>query len=210
MDALLREMFSSLACAVAMRVKDGIFFFRGLYSGRDAKGEVFFGLLGFLGASTSGRVKITVFSVGFTSFMLQPMLFQALARTEVLFVHHSGFLCAEAGSSLPIIPSISENCSLTHLVHLAFLDKYMVRGVYFPLNACLGDTYFLAQFRQTKYSPVRRSSVMQLLQNSCLHRGQRVSCEGGTVRLHRLHWLFGGGGRVPPIGTILSRTELNA
>jgi hypothetical protein len=107
---------------------------------------------------------------------------------------------------LPIIPSICENWNLTHLVHLAFLDKYTVREVYFPLNAGLGVTYLLAQFRQTRYSPSRRSSVMQLLQNSCLHRGQRVSCEGGTVRLHRLHWLFGSGGRVPPIGIMMSRT----
>ena len=128
----------------------------------------------------------------------------------MLFVHHSGFLCADAGSSLPIIPSSCENWSLTHLVHSAFLDKYRVRGVYFPLNAGLGATYLLAQLRQIRYSPSRRSSVMQLLQNSCLQRGQRVSCDGGTVRLHRLHWLFGSGGRVPPIGIIMSRTELNA
>ena len=86
-----------------------------------------------------------------------------------------------------------------------------MRGVYFPLNAdALGATYLLAQLRQIRYSPSRRSSVMQLLQNSCLQRGQRVSCEGGTVRLHRLHLFSGSGGRVPPIGIIISRTELNA
>ena len=84
-------------------------------------------------------------------------------------------------------------------------------GVYLPLNAVgLGDTYRLAQLRQTRYSFSRRSSVMQLLQNSCLQRGQRVSCGGGTVRLHRLHWLSGSGGRVPHIGIIMSRTEANA
>ena len=83
--------------------------------------------------------------------------------------------------------------------------------MYLPVNAdCLGETYLLAQFRHIRYSPSRRSSVMQLLQNSCLHLGQRVSCDGGTVLLHRLHWLSGSGGRVPPIGIILSRTEANA
>ena len=51
---------------------------------------------------------------------------------------------------------------------------------------------------------------MQLLQNSYLHRGQRVSFEGGTVHLRRLHWLSGSGGRVPPIGIIMLRTEANA
>lgn len=79
MEAFLREMFLSLACAMAMRVKDGVFFFLGLYSGRDTRGDVFFGLCCFSGVSTSGRVKITVFSFRFTSFMLQPMLCQALA-----------------------------------------------------------------------------------------------------------------------------------
>ena len=125
-----------------------------------------------------------------------------------MFVHHSGFLCADAGRSLPISPSICGNWSLTHLVHLAFLDRYSVRGVYLPLNDdAFGETYLRAQLRQIRYSPSRRSSVMQLLQNSFLHRGHRVSREGGSVRLHRLHWLFGSGGRVPPIGIITSRTE---
>jgi len=50
---------------------------------------------------------------------------------------------------------------------------------------------------------------MQLLQNIRLQREQRISFEGGMVRLHRLHWLFGSGGRVPPIGIIMSRTEAN-
>ena len=87
----------------------------------------------------------------------------------------------------------------------------MVRGVYLPLNdEVLGETYLRAQLRQTRYSSSRRSSVMQLLQNSFLHRGQRVSWDGATVRLHRLHWLFGSGGRVPPIGIMMSRTEDNA
>ena len=83
--------------------------------------------------------------------------------------------------------------------------------MYLPLNADgLGETYLLAQLRQIRYSPSRRSSVMQLLQNSFLQRGQRVSCDGGTVRLHMLHWLSGSGGRVPPIGIIMPRTEANA
>jgi len=101
---------------------------------------------------------------------------------------------------LPIIPSICENGSLTHLVHLAFRDRYSVSGVYLPLNAGLGAMYLLAQLRQMRYLPSIRSSVMQLLQNSCLQRGQRVSFEGGMVRLHRLHLFSGSGGRVPPIG----------
>jgi hypothetical protein len=50
---------------------------------------------------------------------------------------------------------------------------------------------------------------MQLLQNNFLHLGQRISCEGGTVRLHKLHWLCGSGGRVPPIGIMMFRTEAN-
>ena len=79
MEAFLREMFLSLACAMAMRVKDGVFFFLGLYSGRLTRGEVFLLLCSFLGVNISGRVKITVFSFRFTSFMLQPMLCQALA-----------------------------------------------------------------------------------------------------------------------------------
>ena len=79
MDDFLRETFSSLACATAMRVKDGVFFFLGLYSGRDTRGEVFFGLLSFSGVNMLGRVKITVFSSRFTSFMFQPILCQALA-----------------------------------------------------------------------------------------------------------------------------------
>lgn len=79
MEDFLREMFLSLPCAMAMRVKDGVFFFLGLYSGRDTRDEVFFGLLSFFGVSTWGRVKITVFSFRFTSFMFQPMLCQALA-----------------------------------------------------------------------------------------------------------------------------------
>ena len=125
-----------------------------------------------------------------------------------MFVHHSGFLRAAAGRSLPIKPSICENWSLTHRVHFAFLDRNSVRVVYLFLNAdALGATYLRAQLRHIRYSPSRRSSVMQLLQNSCLHLGQRVSCEGDTVRLQRLHWLFGSGGRVPPIGIITSRTE---
>ncbi len=79
MDDFRREMFLSLACAMAMRVKDGVFFFLGLYFGRDTRGEVFFGLLSFFGVNMLGRVKITVFFSRFTSFMLQPMLCQALA-----------------------------------------------------------------------------------------------------------------------------------
>ena len=79
MDAFLWEMFSSLACAMAMRVNEGVFFFLGLYSGRLTRGEVLFGLLSFSGVSTSGRVKITVFSFRFTSFMFHPMLSQAFA-----------------------------------------------------------------------------------------------------------------------------------
>ena len=85
-----------------------------------------------------------------------------------------------------------------------------MRGVYLPLKDALGATYLLAQFRQIRYFPSSKSSVMQLLQNSCLQRGQRVSCGGGTVRLHRLHLFSGSGGRVPPIGIIMSRTEANA
>ena len=201
MEAFLREMFLSLACAMAMRVNDGVFFVLGLYSGSLTRGEALLRLCCFSGVSTSGRVKITVFSFRFTSFMFQPMLSQALVW-DVFFVffHHSGFWWADSGRSLPIIPSIRENWSLTHLVHLAFRDRYRVRGVYLPLNAGLGVTYLLAQLRQTRYSPSRRSSVMQLLQNSCLQRGQRVSLEGSTVRLHRLHLSSGSGGRVPPIG----------
>ncbi len=187
-------MFLSLACAIAMRVKDGVFLFLGLYSGRDTRGEVFFGLCFFSGFSTLGRVKITVSCLMFTSFMFQPIFFHALFCTEFSFVHHSGFLCADVGRFLPIIPSICENWSLTHLVHLAFLDKYKVRGVYLPLNAGLGVTYLLAQWRQIRNSPSRRSSVMQLLQNNCLQRGQRVSCDGGIFLSHKLHWLFGFGG----------------
>jgi len=79
MEAFLREMFLSLACAMAMRVKDGVFFFLGLYSGRDTRGEVFLGLPSFSDVNISGRVKITVFSFRFSSFMFQPMLSQALA-----------------------------------------------------------------------------------------------------------------------------------
>lgn len=117
-----------------------------------------------------------------------------------MFVHHSEFFWAGAGRSLPIIPSILENGSLTHLVHLAFRDRYNVSGVYLPLNNFLGETYLLAQFRQMRYLPSTKSSVMQLLQNTCLQRGQRVSCEGGTDRLHRLHLSSESGGRGPPIG----------
>ena len=43
MEAFLREMFSSLACAMAMRVNDGVFFFLGLYSGSLTNGDVFLG-----------------------------------------------------------------------------------------------------------------------------------------------------------------------
>ena len=71
-------MFSSLACAMAMRVNEGVFFFLGLYSGRLTNRDVFLGLLSFSGVNSSGRVKITVFSLMFTSFMFQPMLCQAL------------------------------------------------------------------------------------------------------------------------------------
>ena len=78
-EDFLREMFLSLACAMAMRVKDGVFFFLGLYSGRDTRGEAFFGLFSFSGVNMLGRVKITVFSSRFTSFVFQPMLCQALA-----------------------------------------------------------------------------------------------------------------------------------
>ena len=195
---------------MAIRVKDGVFFVRGLYSGSLTRGDFRLGLGSFSGVNTSGRVKTTVFSFGFMVFIDQPILCHALACTEPEFVHHSGLLCAAAGRSAPIIPSICGNCSLIRLVHCAFLDRYNVIGVYLPLNADgLGDTYRLAQLRHTSYSPRCRSSVMQLLQNSYLQRGQRVSCGGGTVRLHRLHWFSGGGGRVPPIGIITSRTELN-
>ena len=79
MDDFLREMFWSRAWATATRVKDGFFFFLGLYSGSLTKGEVFFGLFSFTGVNMSERVKITVVSSRFTSFMLQPMLCQALA-----------------------------------------------------------------------------------------------------------------------------------
>ena len=72
-------MFSSLACAIAMRVNEDVFFFRGLYSGSLTRGDVFLGLLSSSGVNSSGRVKITVFSFGFTSFMFQPMLCHALA-----------------------------------------------------------------------------------------------------------------------------------
>ena len=57
-------MFSSLACAIAMRVNDGVFFFLGLYSGSLTRGDVFLGLLSSSGVNSSGRVKITVFSFG--------------------------------------------------------------------------------------------------------------------------------------------------
>lgn len=164
MEDFLWEMFSSLAWAMAMRVNEGVFFFMGLYAGSLTKGEVFLGLLSFSAVSTSGRVKTTVRSLRFTSFTDQPMLCHDLAWTVVLFVHHSGFLWAEAGRSLPSIPSTSENWSRTHLVHFAFFDKYRVRDVYLPLKAGWGDTYLLAQLRQTKYSLSRGSSVMQLLQ----------------------------------------------
>jgi hypothetical protein len=80
--------------------------------------------------------------------------------------------------------------------------------MYLLLNAfALGETYLLAQFRHIRYSPSRRSSVMQLLQNSFLQRGQRVSLDGGTVFLHRLHWLFGSGGCIPPMGIMMSRAK---
>jgi hypothetical protein len=69
-----------------------------------------------------------------------------------------------------------------------------------PLNCFLGETYLLAQLRQMRYLPSTKSSVMQLLQNTLLHRGQRVSCGGGTVRLHKLHFSSESGGRGPPIG----------
>ena len=64
---------------MAMRVNEGVFLLLGLYSGRDTKGEVFRGLVSFSGVSTLGRVKMTAFSFRFASFMLQPMLCQALA-----------------------------------------------------------------------------------------------------------------------------------
>ena len=111
-----------------------------------------------------------------------------------MFIHHSVFWWAGVGRSLPIIPSTLENGSLTHLVQLAFRDRYRVRGVYLPLNVLLGETDLLAQLRQTKYLPSTRSSVMQLLQNSCLQRKQRKSLNGATVRLHKLHSSFELGG----------------
>ena len=117
-----------------------------------------------------------------------------------MFIHHSVFWWAGAGRSLPIIPSTLENGSLTHLVQLVFRDRYRVRGVYLLLNILLGETDLLAQLRQTKYLPSIRSSVKQLLQNSCLQWRQRKSFDGATVRLHKLHSSCGLGGRDPPIG----------
>ena len=201
-------MFWSLAWAMAILVNDGVFFLRGLYSGSLTNGDFLLVLFSFVLGSTWGRVKITVFSFRFTSLMFQPMFCHALNCTDLVFVHHSVVLWAAAGRSFPIRPSISENWSLSHRFHWAFLDKNRVRGVYLPLKAdALGVTYLRAQFRQIRYSPSRRSSVMQLLQYSCLQRGHRVSCEGETVRLQSLHWLSGSGGRVPPIGIIISRTR---
>ncbi len=194
-------MFWSLACAMAMRVNDGFLVFLGLYSGRETRGEVLLRLCCFSEGNTSGRVKITVPSSKFTSFTFQPMLSQALAwGVFFVFVHHSEFCWADAGRSLPIIPSILEKGSLTHLAHLAFRDRYRVRGVYLPLNCLFGETYLLAQLRQMRYLPSTKSSVMQLLQNNCLQRKQRVSFEGTVVRLHRLHLSSESGGRGPPIG----------
>ena len=118
-----------------MRVNDGFLVFRGLYSGRETKAEVLLRLCCFSDGNTWGRVKISVFSSKFISCTFQPMLSQALAwGVFLVFVHHSEFCWADAGRSLPIIPSILENGSLTHLVHLAFRDRYIVRGVYLPLN----------------------------------------------------------------------------
>ena len=178
-----------------MRVKDGFLVFRGLYSGRETRGEVFLRLGCFSDGNISGRVKITVFSSKFTSFTFHPMLCHALVWGVLLvLVHHSEFFWAGAGRSLLIIPSILEKGSLTHRVHLAFRDRYNVSGVYLPLNCFLGETYLLAQFKQMRYLPSSKSSVMQLLQNTLLHRGQRVSCGGGIVRLHRLHLSSESGG----------------
>lgn len=78
MDDFFREMFLSLACAIAIRVRDGVFFFFGLYSGRDTIDEVFFGLWFFFDVNIFGRVKITVFWLVFTSFMSQPMFSHVL------------------------------------------------------------------------------------------------------------------------------------
>ena len=183
-----------------MRVNDGFLVFRGLYSGRETSGEVFLRLGWLSEGNISGRVKITVFSSKFTSFTFQPMLCHALVWGVLVFVHHSEFFWAGAGRSLPIIPSILENGSLTHRVHLAFRDRNSVSGVYLPLNCFFGETYLLAQFRQMRYLPSSKSSVMQLLQNTFLQRGQRVNFGGGTVRLHRLHLSSESGGRGPPIG----------
>ena len=109
----------------------------------------------FVGFSSSGRVKVTVFSLRFTSFMFQPIVCHALAWEELFFVHHSRFLWAAVGRSFPISSSIWENWSLSHVFHWAFLDKNRVKAVYLPLKAdCLDETYLRAQFRQIRYSPV--------------------------------------------------------
>ena len=98
-----------------------------------------------------------------------------------MFVHHSVVWRADAGRSLPIIPSILENWSLTHLVQLVFRERYNIRGVYLPLNFPLVETYLLAQLRQTTYLSSTRSSVMQLLQNSRLQRKQRMSARANNI-----------------------------
>ena len=64
---------------MAIRVNDGFLVFLGLYSGRETRADIFLRLVCFLGAKTSGRVKITVLSSKFTSFTFQSMLSQALA-----------------------------------------------------------------------------------------------------------------------------------
>jgi hypothetical protein len=117
-----------------------------------------------------------------------------------VFIHHSVVCRADAGRSLPIIPSTLENGSLTHLVQLAFRERYNVRGVYLLMKVFLGETYLLAQLRQTRYLLSTKSLVMQLLQNSRLQRKQRISLEGTIVCLHKLHFSSELGGRGPPIG----------
>ena len=85
-------------------------------------------------------MKITVFLSKFTCCTFQPMVNQALPWMECVFFHHSAFCRADAGRSLLIIPSILEKGSLTYLVHLAFLDRYNVRGMYLLLKVLFGDT----------------------------------------------------------------------
>ena len=73
-DDFFRDMFCNLPWAIDIRVKEGVFVFLGLYSGRLTNGDFFLELFSFLEVTTFGRVKITVFCFRFTSFMLQPIL----------------------------------------------------------------------------------------------------------------------------------------